>query len=211
MGGIIPTISCICKARGIRGVKVARLGGLRVLLSFPHLEESLQCIQAFSFDFEQLFSILERWVPGRPCCTRVVWVRCLGVPLVAWDREVFKEIGDKVGKVIEVAKETMEKEFLEFERIRLRVEDFRVIKKIFYLKSFGYSYPISVIEEQGSQIAEEIEERAQIHGVRVETTREVLPMTGAVASQNRKGKGVMICLAARSSDTGSNDVKGDDH
>lgn len=37
---IIPSISGICEACGIRGVKVARMGGLKVLLSFSNLEEA---------------------------------------------------------------------------------------------------------------------------------------------------------------------------
>lgn len=87
--GIIPSIPGLCRACGIEGIKVARLGGLKVLLSFINLEDSLAIIRAFKFDFDQIFSRLDKWVPERPCSSRVVWVRCYGLPLSGWDKAVF--------------------------------------------------------------------------------------------------------------------------
>lgn len=67
-------------------------------------------------------------------------MRCYGVLLAFWGREIFEEIGRKAGKVLEIAKEAREKEILEFGRMCLQVEDVLGINKIFKLKCFGYSY-----------------------------------------------------------------------
>lgn len=123
------------------------MGGVQVLLSFPNLEDALSRIQAFSFDFKEMFSGLDKWVPSQPRSSRVIWVRCYGVPLSVWSRETFEEIGRKMGKVIAVTKETEEKEMLEFGRLQLQVENFLEINTVIYLRSFGYLYPISVREE----------------------------------------------------------------
>lgn len=77
----------------------------------------------------------------------MVLVRCYGVPLSAWDRKVFEEIGSRVGKVVEVARETLDKSVLQFGRMRLQVEQFRDVYTVLHLNSFGYSYPVSVREE----------------------------------------------------------------
>lgn len=53
---IIPSIPSICDAYGIRGIKIVRLGGLKVLLSFPNLEHNISILRAFKFDFDQVFS-----------------------------------------------------------------------------------------------------------------------------------------------------------
>lgn len=70
--GIILSISGLCEGCGIRGVKVARLRGRKVLLTFNNLEEALPPIQAFGFDFDQIFPQLEKWVPSRPPHSRIV-------------------------------------------------------------------------------------------------------------------------------------------
>lgn len=37
-------------------------------------------------------------------------MRCFVVPMSVWDREIFEEIGRKVGRVLEVVKGTLDKE-----------------------------------------------------------------------------------------------------
>lgn len=68
---------------------------------------------------------------------------------------MFEEIGSRVGKVVEVARETLDKSVLEFGRMRLQVEQFRDVYTVLHLNSFGYSYPVSIREEVQSRSAEE--------------------------------------------------------
>lgn len=71
--GIILSILGLCEVCAIHGVKVAKMGGRKVLACLTNLEESLPVIQAFKFDLDQIF-------------TRFVWVRCYGVPLSTWSK-----------------------------------------------------------------------------------------------------------------------------
>lgn len=94
------------------------MGGRKVLLTFTNLDELMSYVHVFGYDFDQIFSRLQRWISERPCPFRMVWVRCYGVPLSTWDKELFEEIGRSVGKVLEVAEETVEKNMPEFGRLK---------------------------------------------------------------------------------------------
>lgn len=76
---------------------MVRIGGLKVLMSFTNLGEALSLVQAFKFDFDQVFSSLERWVPRRPRSPRLVWFGCYGVPFFGWDKKISGRLG--VGRV----------------------------------------------------------------------------------------------------------------
>lgn len=85
------------------GIILSILGLCEVVLaSFTNLEESLPVIQAFKFDLDQIF-------------TPSVWVRCYGVPLSTWSKEVFEEIGGCLGRVVKVAKEMEDRSSLEYD------------------------------------------------------------------------------------------------
>ena len=104
-------------------MKVSRLGRKKVLVSFPSLEAS-SSLGGSIFNLNQAFISLERWVPSQSVSSREVWVHCFGVPLYGWDSEIFKAIGGKVGEVVEIARETVEKLNLQFGRVRLKTDVF---------------------------------------------------------------------------------------
>lgn len=57
-------------------------------------------------------AVLERWMEilgSSPC---PVWVRFKGVPLQAWHKDIFKLLGDCVGRIVEVDKKTAQKKIL---------------------------------------------------------------------------------------------------
>ncbi|XXG45435.1 hypothetical protein AAC387_Pa02g0518 [Persea americana] len=120
--GNIPNNQGLCEAEGLNNEKVARLGGEMLLLSFSNLEEALPKLESLELELSELFLSLERWKPGIIHTTRTLWVKCYGVPLHAWDESTFMSIGRKIGEVIQVAKETIEKSSLENGRVFLRVE-----------------------------------------------------------------------------------------
>lgn len=70
------------KLKGWMGVNVARLGGTKVLITFRDLGEVLPVIQKANSEMEKKIIHMERWMPAQPCSSRVVWVRCFGVPLL---------------------------------------------------------------------------------------------------------------------------------
>lgn len=74
-------------------------------------------------------------------------MRCYGLPLHAWSDKVFKAIGNRYGDVLGVDKETIDKSFLEFGRIYLKVGD-RVIWEDLWLDVLGNKYQVEVREEK---------------------------------------------------------------
>lgn len=114
---VIPSITSIYELGGIRGVKVSTLGSKKVLISFPNLEEVSSQVEVLNFDHNQVFVYIERWVTKPIILSRIVWLHCFGVPLHGWSVEVFLAIGRKFGAVGEIAKETIDKSQLKFERV----------------------------------------------------------------------------------------------
>lgn len=106
----------------MQDVKVARLGGYQVLLSFDDVDAAFQLIKEFHFEFSEIFASLDRWVPGPNRSCRSIWVRCFGVPLHSWNSKVFENIGRRFGEVLGVAKEIVEKVELECGRVCIQTE-----------------------------------------------------------------------------------------
>lgn len=87
-----------------------------------------------------------------PLCTqRLVWFRCYGVPLHGWDVKVFSDIGKRLGKVVAIVKETLERSVLEYGRMCLLVESHGFItrNKTRYLTSLFHHHG-----EGGNRFAE---------------------------------------------------------
>eukprot|EP00268_Persea_americana_P005521 TRINITY_DN11860_c0_g1_i8.p1 TRINITY_DN11860_c0_g1~~TRINITY_DN11860_c0_g1_i8.p1 ORF type:complete len:265 (+),score=50.75 TRINITY_DN11860_c0_g1_i8:689-1483(+) len=61
--GVIPSILGICASYGLEDVKMAKLGGNKILLSFRDVEEALSIFKEFDLQFSNVFYSLERWVP----------------------------------------------------------------------------------------------------------------------------------------------------
>lgn len=64
-----------------------------------------------------------------------------------WDTTAFEKVGSRLGKVVEVAKETVEKRQLEFGRWLLQVEDLHNINTVVHVECFGYSFPVTIRED----------------------------------------------------------------
>lgn len=59
---------------------------------------------------------------------------------------MFEKVGSRLGKVVEVAKETVEKRQLKFGRLLLQVEDLHSINRVIHVECFGYSFPVTIRE-----------------------------------------------------------------
>lgn len=72
--GAIPSIFSLCNSYGLEGVKLAKLGGYKVLLTFGNAKEAIRIIKEFRIQFSDIFYSLERWVPGLYLSFRKVWL-----------------------------------------------------------------------------------------------------------------------------------------
>ncbi|XXG47417.1 hypothetical protein AAC387_Pa02g2075 [Persea americana] len=135
--GAIPGIKNLFQSHGLELNNVARLGGGSVLVSFEEFDSAWKVINHSDTKFSKFFFSLERWRPRACQAGRTVWVRCFGVPLLGWQEETFCNIGERLGEVVGVAKETVEKSFLEYGRVCVWVKGHRFIYEEFSLLIFG--------------------------------------------------------------------------
>ena len=145
--GVIPSILGLCASYGLEDVKMAKLGGNKILLSFGDVEEALSIFKEFNLQFSDVFYSLERWVPGPNLSVRTVWLRFYGVPLHAWNPLIFEEIGGRFGEVLGVAKETEERSELLFGRVCIKTESHQFLNHLVDLVIFGNIFPITIREE----------------------------------------------------------------
>lgn len=146
--GAIPELYDLCEACGLLNVKIAKWGGNQVLISFCNLEEAQAIIHDFKLKFLNIFGSLELWKPGLYKPSRLIWVRCFGVPLHDWNEKDFLAIGEKFGEVLGVDEETSNRSFLEFGRVCLKVFGHKIF--FFYdiwFDVFGNKFLVKVKEE----------------------------------------------------------------
>lgn len=102
------------------------------MVSLEELDSAWKVINHSDTEFSKFFSSLEWWRPRACQAGRTIWVRCFGVPLLGWEEETFCNIGERLGEVVGVAKETMEKSFLEYGRVCVQVKGTDLSMKNFH-------------------------------------------------------------------------------
>lgn len=146
---VIPSHPGIYEMGGIRGVMLARLGGNKVLVSFPKLDDVASALTEAHSVWNKAFASLQKWVPGLNANMRDVWIQCLGVPLHGWAEEVFMAIGGNFGEAVKIAKETLDKSNMEFGRLCVKTDLIGFINREVKIKIFGSLFKVLVKEELG--------------------------------------------------------------
>lgn len=149
--GVIPSLPGIYKLGGIKDVKLSRLGSNKVLVSFPNLEKVSSALGEEGSVWKKAFVSLEKWVLTLSASVREVWVQCYGVPLLGWSEEVFRAIGNNIGEVVHIAKETLEKSVLEYGRLSAKTDFFGFINLEVRIQIFGFIFKVLLREEIGLQ------------------------------------------------------------
>lgn len=111
------------------------------------MDSAWKVINHSNTEFLKVFSSLEQWGPGACQVGRTIRVRCFGVPLHGWEEQTFCNIGERLVEVVSVAKEIVEKSFLEYGKICVRMKGHKFIYKEFSLVSFGNTFLVKVSEE----------------------------------------------------------------
>jgi hypothetical protein len=86
---------------GFKNIKVSPLGHLRVLIS-RDLESEVKEMVGPLWWWCTWFDRFEEWSLDLVSNQRIIWLRCFGVPLHAWEGSLFKSIAFKHGSFIEV-------------------------------------------------------------------------------------------------------------
>lgn len=145
--GAIPELYDLREACGLLNFKIANVGGNQVLISFCNTEEAQAIIHDFELEFLYIFSSLERRKPGLYKPSRIIWVRCFGVPLHVWNETVFLAIGEKFEEVLGVDEDTSNRPFVEFARVCLKMFAHMIICDGIWLDVFGNKFLVEVREE----------------------------------------------------------------
>ena len=124
-------------------------------------------------------------MPAQPCSSRVVWVRCFGVPLMGWDCQIFEKIGKSIGRVIGNTQETFDRTMMEYGRICAEVEDFSSINKVIKLQMCRHTFPV-MVREEAAATKSSLEGMLDKHSVR--RSMGEVPVSWDVMLRARKGR-----------------------
>jgi len=111
---------------GMSMVRARFLGDNLVLLT-PREGEAMEDIMKLNKGwFDSVFTSVSPWSLNCGASHRIVWVRCFGLPLPAWNRECFtKVIGElsRAATVVSIDEATLTWEVLEYARLKVRVQN----------------------------------------------------------------------------------------
>lgn len=75
---------------------------------------------------------------------RTIWVRSYSIPLHGWVESTFNNIESKVGLVVRVVKEIIERLFLKYDRVCLQVDRPKAVNEEMRLDLFNNHYSLSL-------------------------------------------------------------------
>lgn len=90
---------------------------------------------------------LAPWTPGEVAKERYAWVRCLGVPLHAWNGYLFQKLVTCFGRFVTMDSSTMFKKRFDVARVMIQTSSSEVVNRILKVKINGDFYAIRVVEE----------------------------------------------------------------
>ena len=105
---------------GLGFVWVRYLGDKEMLLIG---KEGVQLVEIINTNKDILykeFEVIRPWGEGKLVGNRIVWMRCMGIPISLWMRDCFRKVVNTVGNVVEVDEATLAWEQLEYARIKVR-------------------------------------------------------------------------------------------
>lgn len=134
-------------SEGIRTIKVTPMGGNLVLLKGSDMGEIPAIIEALSDIVQRWFSDIRPWSPSYVGSSRLTWIKCLGVPLHAWNEKFFSDITVSLGKFCMVDDSTANKARLDFGRILIKTSIPETINRVITIQVDDQIFKIRLIEE----------------------------------------------------------------
>lgn len=106
---------------GFKFIQVRFMGGNCVLLSGEDVNLIKKTIEENKEWFESIFESITPWEKEFTVSEKFVWARIRGLPLNLWSRHSLESIVAMVGTLVEIDKDTLEMEELEFARVLIKL------------------------------------------------------------------------------------------
>ncbi|KAH1111175.1 hypothetical protein GYH30_009799 [Glycine max] len=94
-----------------------------------------------------VFYEMMKWNPKLKPTTRLTWVQCWGIPLVAWSIDHIRQIVAEVGDLIEVDENFEDMQRLDRARVLVRTPRLPIVEHTVMANIGGDDYTISIVEE----------------------------------------------------------------
>lgn len=137
------------QAKGYVKTRVCRLSYDSWVLDPDTVEESNNILNEDKDWLELCFTSVRRWKETDLNGRKRVWVNVYGVPLHAWCDQMFRRIGNKLGKVIEIDSTTSSRSVLSKGRIMVDTPYFETICRVFKFQIWQKTFEIHVVEKEG--------------------------------------------------------------
>jgi len=113
---------------GMSMLRVRAMGDNLALLTSRGGKKMEEIINLNKEWFNSVLVKMQPWSPSFTVSHRVVWVRCLGLPITLWNRESFARVVGDIVTLIDIDDATLMWENLEFARLKVRIENNRLLR-----------------------------------------------------------------------------------
>jgi len=137
---------------GFKFIRVRFLGGNYVLLSEEYASLIKKTIDENKEWFESIFESINPWEKDFMVSEKFVWARIRGLPLNLWSRHSLESIVSMVGTLVEIDKDTLEMEELEFARVLIKLPVAREVRWTNCMKVNGTMCQIVIEEEPVNKV-----------------------------------------------------------
>jgi len=92
---------------GMSMVRVRAMGDNLALLTSRGGEKMEELISLNKDWFDSIFVRIQPWTASFTVSHRVVWVRCIGLPISIWNRECFTRVVGEVATLVDIDEATL--------------------------------------------------------------------------------------------------------
>ncbi|GAU41064.1 hypothetical protein TSUD_284340 [Trifolium subterraneum] len=153
-GGDVKTLQLNLCLSGFRDVKVAALGGGKIIL-FSEPVIDLHHVISSKHWWNGVVEEFVEWSPNIVSSKRDIWVNIYGVPLQCWGELFFRMVTETCGEFLSVDVETRNKTRLDVARVKLSCPLIGFIDRVVPVMVQGVSSVTRVVEERGYVFAED--------------------------------------------------------
>nr|KYP76681.1 hypothetical protein KK1_020933 [Cajanus cajan] len=140
------SIQNILNDEGLFTVNSIPIGDNWVLLAPRGVDDITEHLQELSEWLGTYFEILIPWSPEFVVGNRVTWVKCVGIPILAWKEDLFKKIGYLMGSFIKIDESTKNRSNMSEAHICISTAIMHLIEGCLQLDFNGKTHVIRIVE-----------------------------------------------------------------
>ncbi|KAK7291331.1 hypothetical protein RIF29_06387 [Crotalaria pallida] len=144
-------IQNIFLAAGFYHIKAVKMGGRMILLSSLDDSDMEDFFKAEGEWCEEHFEFFQKWSPNIVARQMLIWVNCVGIPLVAWEENMFKFIANLLGTYIRWDEDTRKGARYDVGRMLVATPSKQTVDRILEVAIENNLYQIKVMEEKWSE------------------------------------------------------------